>query len=185
MLGSTCHWSAGVFSALGLLYAEVETGVSAACLRRIDAISDDELETRFTRLEHGIAEELSQPAERIAMTRSADLRYVGQAFELTLPLGDHGPYDAAALDAIRERFDAAHIRSYGYRLPGVAVEIVTLRAQGRLLQDEALAQPCHAMPCHPPPLRGGAGRGSARPSALSTRRSPAAVPWPARPFADR
>ena len=140
---------AGVFSALGLLYAEVETGASAALLRRIDQVSDAGLRVQFDGLERGIAEELGQPPERVAMTRSADLRYAGQAFELTLPFGDTGPYDAVALDAVKERFEAAHERSYGYRLAGVAVEVVTLRAQGRLRQDRAAVQPRHAIPPAP------------------------------------
>ena len=144
---------AGVFSALGLLYADVETGASAACLRRIDAVSGEALEAQFAGLEASIAAELSQPAERVAMTRSADLRYAGQAFELTLPFGEAGPYDVGALDAIRERFEAAHVKSYGYRLPGVAVEIVTLRAYGRLRQDEARVQPRHALPPASTPTR--------------------------------
>ncbi len=137
---------AGVFSALGLLYAEVETAASSACLRRIDQIDGHALDAQFAALEQGIAEELNQEPARVAMTRSADLRYAGQAFELTLPFGDTGPYDAAALAAISERFEAAHARSYGYRLPDVAVEIVTLRAQGRLIAEGPTVQPRHTVP---------------------------------------
>jgi N-methylhydantoinase A len=75
------------------------------------------------------------------MSRSADLRYAGQAFELTLPFEDIG-----ALPQIHEQFEAMHERSYGYRLPGVAVEIVTLRANGRLRQLGDAVQPRHAVP---------------------------------------
>ncbi len=143
---------AGVFSALGLLYAEVETGASAACLRRIDQIAAETLQAQFATLERGIAEELDQPATRIAMSRSADLRYAGQAFELTVPF-DKGSYDAAALAAIAEGFAGAHERSYGYRLPGVAVEIVTLRVQGRLLAEGKPVQPLHTLPASARPTQ--------------------------------
>ena len=142
---------AGVFSALGLLYAAVETSASAACLRPIDTVPTERLETQFAALEAGIADELGQDPARVAMTRFADLRYTGQAFELTLPVGDTGPYDAAAREAVRQAFEAAHRRSYGYVLPGVTVEIVTLRANGRLMQREAPVQPRHEVPPAAPP----------------------------------
>jgi N-methylhydantoinase A len=47
----------------------------------------------------------------------ADLRYRGQAFELTVPLGP----------ALRERFDRAHEERYGYADPERAVELVAVR----------------------------------------------------------
>jgi len=131
---------AGVFSALGLLYADVETSSSAACLRRIYAVAAEALNAQFLGMEQGIAAELDQPFERVEMSRSADLRYAGQAFELTLP------FDTAELSQIHERFEALHERSYGYRLPNVAVEIVTLRANGRLRQIGDVVQPRHAVP---------------------------------------
>ena len=79
------------------------------------------------------------------MTRSADLRYAGQAFELTLPVGP-GPYDPADKAAIQEVFEALHQRSYGYRLPGIAVEVVTLRANGTLQETTLRATPRHVLP---------------------------------------
>ena len=143
---------AGVFSALGLLYADVETGGSAACLRPIASVPDEVLAAQFAQLERGVAAELGQDASRVAMLRSADLRYAGQAFELTLPFGD-GPYDAAARAAVQERFEAAHQRSYGYRLPGIAVEVVTLRVNGTLQQTEERPTPRHTLPPAAAPTR--------------------------------
>jgi N-methylhydantoinase A len=71
------------------------------------------------------------------LTRAADLRYAGQAFELTLDL------DAARDLAEAQRiFSEAHRRSYGYDLPGNPVEIVTLRVTGRLPRD--VTAPGHA-----------------------------------------
>jgi N-methylhydantoinase A len=139
---------AGVFSALGLLYADVETGSSTACLRRIATVDQATLEAQFQGLEHDIAAELDQPRSHVTMTRAADLRYAGQAFELTLP------FEAGAdLAQLQERFEAQHQRSYGYRLPGVAVEIVTLRANGRLQRTGEAIQPRHAIPASAAPSR--------------------------------
>jgi N-methylhydantoinase A/oxoprolinase/acetone carboxylase beta subunit len=47
----------------------------------------------------------------------ADLRYAGQSFELTVPLGP----------ALAERFHEAHLDRYGYADPGRPVELVAVR----------------------------------------------------------
>ena len=117
---------AGVFSALGLLFADVETNASAAFLKRIADATPKAIETVFQRLEREVAEELDKPAASMRVTRLADLRYAGQAFELTVALDPH------AVAAATERFEAEHERTYGYRLAGKAIEIVTLRVIGGL-----------------------------------------------------
>jgi N-methylhydantoinase A len=66
------------------------------------------------------------------MQRTADLRYVGQAFEVRVPVGD-GALDVAALDAVATAFHAAHHQLYGYDFaadPRQAVEWVNLRVSG-------------------------------------------------------
>jgi N-methylhydantoinase A len=64
--------------------------------------------------------------------RTADLRYLGQAFEVRVPVPD-GPFDAALADTVAEAFHAAHERLYGYHFRGDAsqtVEWVNLRITG-------------------------------------------------------
>lgn len=130
---------AGVFSALGLLYAEVETGASAAHPRRLDAADPEALEAAYAALEEQVLGELGETRGRLVLTRAADLRYAGQAFELTLDLD-------AGRDLIEapRLFAEAHRRSYGYDLPGNPIEIVTLRVTGRLPRDATI--PGHARP---------------------------------------
>jgi N-methylhydantoinase A len=117
---------AGVFSALGLLFADVETSASAAFLRRLSDATPDALEAVYERLERDVALELDRPPSDLRITRLADLRYGGQAFELTVPL------EPLALPAAAERFESEHERTYGYRLAGKPMEIVTLRVTGSL-----------------------------------------------------
>lgn len=117
---------AGVFSALGLLFANIETNASAAFLQRVDGAIPDAIEAVFCRLEREVADELGQPANALRVTRLADLRYVGQAFELTVSL------DPSNLAAATEKFETEHERTYGYRLTGKAMEIVTLRVIGAI-----------------------------------------------------
>ena len=54
------------------------------------------------------------------------MRYVGQSFELTVPLSD-GPFDARQAGALEERFHGEHDRVYGFSAPAEPVELVSLR----------------------------------------------------------
>ncbi|MGY1667216.1 hydantoinase/oxoprolinase family protein [Geodermatophilus sp. SYSU D00696] len=66
------------------------------------------------------------------MQRTADLRYVGQAFEVRVPVAD-GELDRAAADDVAQAFHAAHRQLYGYDFaddPRQAVEWVNLRVSG-------------------------------------------------------
>jgi N-methylhydantoinase A len=85
--------AAGVLSALGLVAAD----------ERLDAV-------RSYVVPLADAGELPQTGE-------ADLRYVGQSFELTVPLGPR----------LAERFHEAHAARYGYSDPERRVELVAVR----------------------------------------------------------
>jgi N-methylhydantoinase A len=66
------------------------------------------------------------------MQRTADLRYVGQAFEVRVPVAD-GELDDAATEEVAQAFHAAHKQLYGYDFaddPRQAVEWVNLRVSG-------------------------------------------------------
>ena len=60
------------------------------------------------------------------VTRQADCRYAGQAFELTVDAPDS--FDP---ETIRKNFVAAHDSERGYRLEDEPVELVTLRVTAR------------------------------------------------------
>ena len=66
------------------------------------------------------------------MQRTADLRYVGQAFEVRVPVTE-GELDGAAAEEVAQVFHAAHRQLYGYDFatdPRQAVEWVNLRVSG-------------------------------------------------------
>jgi N-methylhydantoinase A len=137
---------AGVFSALGLLFADIETNTSAAFLKKLDAATPDALDDVYSRLEKEVAEELDRPLSAVKISRLADLRYAGQAFELTVPLDPRHVADAAA------HFEQEHERTYGYKLAGKAIEIVTLRVTGSVETGgpKQLAPPARrTKPAHP------------------------------------
>jgi N-methylhydantoinase A/oxoprolinase/acetone carboxylase beta subunit len=59
--------------------------------------------------------------------RWADCRYVGQAYELLVPVPP-GPLDADAIARLAEEFEQTHEREYFYRFPEKPVQIVHLRS---------------------------------------------------------
>ena len=104
---------AGALSALGMLLASHVRDYAAGVLTRSD------FEREFVRLER-IARKDLPGAELI---RSADIRYTGQSYELTVPWNAADP--AAP-------FHREHQRVYGYSNPERAIEIVTIRVRARL-----------------------------------------------------
>lgn len=125
--------AAGVFSALGLLFANVETGRSLALLRHTDAADPAEMEVVYRRLEQDVMAELGVASTTAAvLRRRADLRYAGQAFELTLDLPE-GPLSRESLNRLADAFEVEHEATYGHRLAaGHRCEIVTLRVMGTI-----------------------------------------------------
>ena len=117
----------GVFSAYGLLLARLEQEFSHSLMRRLDAVDRDDLAERFAGLERRARTALIEDgcaAERVAVERFADLRYSGQAYELTVPVAAGGELTAAAL---AEAFGAEHERTYGHRATDEPIDLVSLR----------------------------------------------------------
>jgi N-methylhydantoinase A len=67
----------------------------------------------------------------VSCRRMADLRYAGQAYELTVPAPD-GEIGEAELRALAEAFGAEHERTYGHRATDEPIELVNLRMVARL-----------------------------------------------------
>jgi N-methylhydantoinase A len=121
--------SPGTTSALGLLVTDLKHDYSATLLARLDRLDPAAAEAAFARLTaEGEAALRREGLTREAMTflRQAELRYVGQSFELPIPL-PAGPVDTAQLAAALAQFHAAHERAYGFSAPGEPVELVNLR----------------------------------------------------------
>ncbi len=122
--------AAGVFSAFGLLYSDVEFAQSQGLLVALADADPTVIERAFGVLEHSVLHHLARPADRVRLRRRADIRYTGQAFELTVDVPG-GPFDAAAIDALTAAFDAEYQRTYGHSLPPEhGREIVALRTVG-------------------------------------------------------
>ena len=104
---------AGALSALGMLLADRVRDYAAGVL------NSPGIEREFERLERVARKEL--PGSD--MLRSADIRYSGQSYELTVPWTAKNP---------GEPFHREHQRVYGYVNPERAIEIVTIRVRAKL-----------------------------------------------------
>ena len=93
------------------------------------------------------AEGLSE--ERREISASVDMRYVGQNYELRVPLSEGTQdlsIDVNRMDALRRRFFEAHDMSYGYHVENEPVEIINFRvsAIGRYEQKPTRPAPVDA-----------------------------------------
>jgi len=120
--------ASGVLSALGMVVSE----------RRVDVVdsvllsSDDLTETAVNGVvEHLVARARGELGTDAGEVRpSFDVRYAGQAFELTVRTG-------SAPEELRRAFDEAHRERYGYDDPDAEIELVTVRVSVALPGAEA------------------------------------------------
>ncbi|SHN85640.1 N-methylhydantoinase A [Geodermatophilus obscurus] len=125
----------GNLSAFGLLTVDVRNDHVQTAISRHADLDLDRVRSVFAALEDDARTALDGegfPRDRQRVQRSADLRYVGQAFEVRVPVSD-GDLDAAAVDQACQAFHAAHRMLYGYDFAEdarQAVEWVNLRVSG-------------------------------------------------------
>src|ERR1700682_2443545 len=114
----------GGLSALGILRADIVRDTSQTVRLPITSLAEASaaLQPAFRRLEKtGLAEMKSEgfQAYQVRTQRWLDLRYVGQAYELTVP----------ATGEFVSAFHQAHLRRYGYQDPSRPVEVVNIRCR--------------------------------------------------------
>ncbi|MFQ5915447.1 MAG: hydantoinase/oxoprolinase family protein [Nitrospinota bacterium] len=120
--------NAAVFSALGLLCADLRRDYVRSFVGDLSTMSLDALRSGFQRLT-GLARddflEMGVPLEEVAMDLLADLRYRGQNWDLSVALPD--VEDANALRSLAASFHNQHEALYGHRDPESVIEISNLR----------------------------------------------------------
>jgi N-methylhydantoinase A len=119
----------GVLAAFGLLAAAIEHQHARTLQSRVEGVDLDAVNSCLAALDLAGRERMREegvPREAVRVTHAADMRYVGQAYELEVPL--EAPLVASAVPAVTAAFHAAHERVYGYARAGQPVEFVTFRA---------------------------------------------------------
>jgi N-methylhydantoinase A len=119
----------GNFSALGLLAAPVREDRVRTCRARDEAADCRRIAAALGALEQEAISSLRDdgfaPAQ-IRCERSADLRYVGQGYELTVGV-PRGDFAEPSWRSIVAAYHGAHERTYGFAKPDDPVELINLR----------------------------------------------------------
>ena len=150
----------GLFSAVGLLFAEVEHHLVRTHYSRMSDLDlgrlNGALEGLFQEAESTLEREGYDGSHR-SLYLSCDVRYVGQDYALTVPVnppqsdipngrttGGAGgstpagfsPLDAELVRKLVDDFHAEHARTYGYRSDQEEVQVVGVRCVARGLSDK-------------------------------------------------
>jgi N-methylhydantoinase A len=117
--------ASGVLSALGLIVSERRRDVVESVLLGGEALTREAVGVAVARLGEQALEELDEAAAELRATY--DLRYAGQAFELSID----GPLEPVP-EELRAAFDRAHEERYGYSDADAELELVTVRVAAAL-----------------------------------------------------
>jgi N-methylhydantoinase A len=127
----------GVFSAVGLLFSQTEQEFVRTLLLRAGEIDAAHVTAAFASLAaeawSSLAEEGISP-DTVVLSRLADLRYAGQAYELTVRVSD----DEVDVERVTADFVAEHVKTYGHGSPDDPVDLVSIRLLARVHRRASL-----------------------------------------------
>ncbi|GGB17669.1 hydantoinase/oxoprolinase family protein [Allosediminivita pacifica] len=133
----------GTLCALGLLLTDLRADFAISRLLPLDDSARDAIESGFADLvgqaeawldNEGIAE------DRRVLTRTADMRYMGQNYELSVAV-PAGPITAETFRQLEEGFEAAHRQRFGFIAEGEQIQLVTLRLEAAGVVNKAEFKP--------------------------------------------
>jgi N-methylhydantoinase A len=125
----------GNVSAFGLLTVDVRSDHVRTAVARHGELDHGAMDAIFDGLAgqaHRALDDQGFASDQHRLSRTADLRYYGQAFEVRVPVGD-GRFGPGLADAAADAFHDAHRALYGYDFrgdPRQQVEWVNLRVTG-------------------------------------------------------
>lgn len=133
--------SPGAFSAWGMLHTDFRRDLRSTFYRDLSRLAVEDLDASYRSLEQEAASFLAEEGvalSAMAFERTADLRYAGQEYAQTVPIGPPGPIDLLAL---RRRFDDLYLERYGHANPAAPAEVVKVGvvATGRVSRPGALS----------------------------------------------
>jgi N-methylhydantoinase A len=121
----------GVFSAVGLLAADVRHDYVTALGGVVTtAAVPDQIEHAFRAMESEVRAALAAEGfadEAVHLIRSADLKVVGQTYELTVSLPQAGAVTSEGIAALEGAFGRLYRERYAFFFEGEAIELVNLR----------------------------------------------------------
>ena len=128
---------AGLFSALGMLFADVEHQLISAFYRRLESVTEvdvnDAAAANMSEAHH-LLESEGYVATSRDVTLYANVKYVGQTAPLTIAFASY-PVTAAMISGLAAAYGDQHERTYGYRSDGEPLQFVSLKVVGRGASD--------------------------------------------------
>jgi N-methylhydantoinase A len=133
----------GIVCAQGLVVSDIKEDFVASHRTEVQSASDEavrELVSGLLEQAAGWFEAEEIPADARTLELSFDMRYIGQNFELAVPVATIAALaarDLPAAEALRDMFFEVHDRAYGYHNPDDPVEVVNFRltARGHLFKE--------------------------------------------------
>jgi N-methylhydantoinase A len=122
----------GITSAMGLLTTDLKYDAIRTQFQVSGKIDLNRLNADLSEMERRLAAQFEADhldANKLSFVRDGDLRYVGQGYELKIPLPS-GVVKDADLERIWELFHQAHQREYGHHFLASPIEIVNVRVSG-------------------------------------------------------
>lgn len=125
--------SAGLFSAYGLLYADIEHYHTETMRMLLSDIRPGLWERSWNALEEKAIAQLRADGfaeEEMTIRHYAAMRYKGQTFEVTIPISP-GTLTSEKIREIEDEFGAEHERTYGHRASyDEPVQLITIQVAG-------------------------------------------------------
>jgi N-methylhydantoinase A len=122
---------AGTLTAFGALVSDISNDFSAGRHMRSDALDLEDLGAMLSKLRaagFAFLEQARAPRETWSLTGTCEARYVGQVWELDVPMPSVSA-DAWMVRELIARFHALHERVYGVAQPGEPVEFLVWRVR--------------------------------------------------------
>ena len=122
----------GITSAVGLLTTDVKYDAIRTAFQVSTDFDAARLNAAFTDMQADLQRQFAAdgtPLIQVSFERFADVRYVGQGYELRVAVSP-GQLDTAALDSVIDRFHRQHELEYGHFFADSPIEIVTIRLAG-------------------------------------------------------
>ncbi len=122
----------GITSAMGLLTTDLKYDAVRTQFQVSGAVDLGRLNADLSTMRESLASQFARDGlapEAVAFKAIGDLRYVGQGYELKVPIPD-GVLDEAALAMVWQAFHAAHAAEYGHAFEASPIEIVNVRLSG-------------------------------------------------------
>lgn len=122
-------YSPGTFCALGLVLSDIKCDCVQSRLLTKEQINSDILNEVYSNLDEQGIDELEKqdvPEENRVLIRTCDMRYFGQAFEISVPLPCKNLNEQDIEDMI-EKFHSLHEQAYGHCMKEDPIEFVNYR----------------------------------------------------------